>query len=167
MKTLPIPLIKRRKLKTRKITLFFKIGLVLGSIITTMVQTEVHANTVTGSKNEIQITVQMPRTGGVILDDNGKVIGTTDPSLATYAPLESRGSVHLPRGHWTYGTHTWPAVPIGQKPAWSNFNHYDFRHYARAVVGNSSSTVYAPANRYAYASAIGNSRYTGLAYYDW
>ena len=107
----------------KKITLVCKIGLLLGSTVVTMAQTEVHAGTVTDSKNEIRITEQMPRSGGVILDDSGKVIGTTDPSLITDAPLESRGSVHIHRGHWTYGTHSWPVMPIGQKRAWSNFNH--------------------------------------------
>ena len=52
-----------------------------------MVQAEVHADTVTDSKNEIRIPEQMPRSGGVILDDSGKVIGTTDPSLIMDAPL--------------------------------------------------------------------------------
>ncbi|MFP7405748.1 hypothetical protein [Enterococcus lactis] len=151
----------------KKITLVCKIGLLLGSTVTSMVQAEVHADTVTDSKNEIRITEQMPRSGGVILDDSGKVIGTTDPSIITDAPLESRGSVHIHRGHWTYGTHSWPRVAWGTKQAWSNFNHYDYYHYARAVVGAKSSTVFAPANRYAYATATGNSKYTGLAYYGW
>lgn len=109
----------------------------------------------------------MPRSGGVILDDSGKVIGTTDPSLITDAPLESRGSVHIHRGHWTYGTHSWPAMPIGQKRAWSNFNHYDFYHHATAVVGGNRRTAYAGANQYAYATVVGDSRHTGLAYYGW
>nr|WP_178139009.1 hypothetical protein [Enterococcus faecium] len=38
----------------------------LGSTVISMVQAEVHADTVTDSKNEIRITEQMPRSGGVI-----------------------------------------------------------------------------------------------------
>ncbi|HGF7073833.1 hypothetical protein ACFDBZ_11035 [Enterococcus lactis] len=151
----------------KKITLFCKIGLLLGSTVISMVQAEAHADTVTDSKNEIRITEQMPRSGGVILDDSGKVIGTTDPSLITDAPLECRGSVHIHRGHWTYGTHSWPRVAWGTKQAWSNFNHYDKFHYATAVVGGRRYTAYADRNMYAYATVVGDSKHTGLAYYGW
>ncbi|WP_241161895.1 MULTISPECIES: lactococcin 972 family bacteriocin [unclassified Enterococcus] len=151
----------------KKITTIFKISLLLGSTVPTLVQVDAHADTVTDPINEVRITDDMPKSGGVVLDDDGKVIGTTDPSLTAESPIESRGSVHIYRGHWTYGTHNWPKVAWGTKQAWSNFNHYDYYHYATAVVGNNRRTVYARANKYAYAIVTGESKHTGLAYYGW
>ncbi len=115
----------------------------------------------------LDITSSMPRSAGVSLDDNGKIISVTDHKLLdTGSPL-ARTAINYKRARWVYYVETFPNTAWGNKRSTSNFNHYDYWHSSTAKVGSKQSTGTNTANKYSLASVTGSSNYTAEAYYNY
>lgn len=116
---------------------------------------------------EVSITDEMPRSGGIIIGEDGKIISVSDKSLEQVSSNESeyttyaRDTVYFSYGRWNWATTiNWDL----SKTALSNFIHYDLYHTATAIVGGVKDKVGAVANEHAIAQKTGK----GVAevYYD-
>lgn len=114
----------------------------------------------------IDISSNMPRSGGITLDDKGKIIAATDQSLLKGAP-KARAAVNFKDSRWVYFTEFWPDTAWANKRVYSNYNHYKKFHSSTAQIGKRSHKAYEVANKYSYAAITGKKSETSRVFYDY